>query len=198
METEAAEECPRFVFCREMRLQHASLIRAGVYSEDMKLRCAWCGSAIERPGHIETLDLGTSHGMCSACSAALACEERGVPLQEHLDSILLPVLLVDESNAIAAMNATARALFGSTFDRETHFFGRVFDCIHSHSSEGCGRSIHCSGCAIRRSVTKTFDTGEAQMSVPATLSRSSPDRLSDVVLAVTTIKLGRLVLLRLE
>ena len=36
------------------------------------------------------------------------------------------------------------------------------------------------------------------MSVPATLSRSSPDRLSDVVLAVTTIKLGALVLLRLE
>ena len=164
----------------------------------MKLRCAWCGGAIEHPGHKETLDLGTSHGMCSTCAAALAREERGVSLQEHLDSILLPVLLVDESNSVAAMNTTARALFGNVFDKESQFLGRVFDCLHSRSSEGCGRSIHCSGCAIRRSVTRTFDTGEAQMSVPATLSRSSPDQLSDVVLAVTTIKMGGLVLLRLE
>ncbi|HET7438563.1 MAG TPA: hypothetical protein VFJ56_03635 [Nitrospira sp.] len=164
----------------------------------MKLRCAWCGGPIERPGHIETLDVGTSHGMCSTCSEALAREERGLSLQEHLDSILLPVLVIDESNTVAGMNATARALFGNAIDQESHYLGRVFDCLHSRSSEGCGRSIHCSGCAIRRSIMRTFDTGEAQTSVPATLSRSSPDQLSEAVLAVTTIKIGGLVLLRLE
>lgn len=155
----------------------------------MMLRCAWCGVAIERPGY-ETVDRGTSHGMCPSCSEALACEERGVSLQEHLDSILLPVLVIDESNTVAAMNATASALFGYRSHTEAKFFGRVFDCMHSSTAEGCGRSIHCSGCAIRRSVITTFDTGESQISVPATLSKSSPDQLSEVVLAVTTVKIG--------
>jgi len=165
----------------------------------MKLVCAWCGVAIDRPGYAETQDRRTSHGMCPACHEAFVFQERGASLQQHLDSISMPVLLLDDNNIVVTMNAKARAALGKKLNEtETQLFGRVFDCLHSRSSEGCGRAIHCSGCVIRRCVAATFDTGEPQTAVPAVLNTTSPDQLSEAVLAVTTVKVGELVLLRIE
>lgn len=165
----------------------------------MRLVCAWCGVGIDRPGYGETLSPDTSHGMCPACSEALACEQRGASLHEYLNTVPIPVLLMDDSNAVVSMNAKASETLGKKLDgAEIQFFGKIFDCAHSRSSEGCGRSIHCSGCVIRRCVTVTFDTGEPQIMVPATLTTASPDDLSAAVLVVTTVKVGGFVLLRLE
>jgi hypothetical protein len=165
----------------------------------MKLVCAWCGVTIERPGYSQTLDPGASHGMCPACFEALLSQERGVSLQRHIDSIPIPILLVDSNDGVVTMNAEACSLLGKKLDPTARPpFGQVFDCIHSRLPEGCGRTIHCSGCVIRRSVATTFETGEPQVLVPATLSVESPDRLSDAVLTVTTVKRGGVVLLRIE
>ena len=154
---------------------------------------------MERLGYSQTFATETSHGMCPACSEALASQERGTPLQQYLDTIPIPVLLIDNSQAVVAMNAKARDFLGKTSDDgEKTLSGRVFDCIHSRNPKGCGRIIHCSGCAIRRCVTTTFETGERQLQVPATLSTRSPDDLAAAVVAVTTVKIGGLVLLRIE
>jgi hypothetical protein len=164
----------------------------------MKLVCAWCGITVERPGYGRA-EAGTSHGMCPACSQAVASQERGTPLQQHLDTIPIPVLLIDDTDVAVTMNARALDCLGKTLDEtETQFSGKVFDCIHSRSPEGCGRTIHCSGCTIRRCVTTTFNTGDAQILVPATLSTRSPDRFSAAVIAVTTVKMGGFILLRIE
>jgi nitrogen-specific signal transduction histidine kinase len=165
----------------------------------MKLVCAWCGVTIERPGYSQTLDPGASHGMCPACYEALVAQESGVSLQRHIDSIPIPILLVDSNDAVVAMNAKAGSVLGKKLDATAKQpFGQVFDCIHSRLPEGCGRTIHCSGCQIRRSVAMTFETGEPQVLVPATLSLESPDQLSDAVLTITTVKRDELVLLRIE
>lgn len=164
-----------------------------------KLVCAWCGVAIDRPNCIEALDSATCYGMCPDCRAALESQEHGAPLQQHLDTIPVPILLVDDSNAVVTMNTTARDMLGKELDgTETHLLGKVFDCIHSRNPEKCDRTIHCGGCAIRRSVTMTFHTGETQVSVPATLNVTSPDDHSEAVFTVSTVKMGGLVLLRIE
>jgi hypothetical protein len=165
----------------------------------MKLVCAWCGNPIDRAGYSQTLDPDTSHGMCPTCSEALASQERGVSLERHIDSIPVPILLVDSNNVVVAMNATATASLGGKPDSTAkQLFGQVFDCVHSHSPEGCGRAIHCSGCLIRRSVAATFNTGEPQVLIPATLSIENLDQLSEVVLTVTTVKRDGVVILRIE
>ena len=155
----------------------------------MKLVCAWCGVAIDRPGYSQTLDRNTSHGMCPACSEALFSQERGVSLQRHIDSIPVPILLIDSHDAVVMMNAKASDSLGKRLDSNaTELFGQVFDCVYSRGPEGCGRTIHCSGCAIRKSVAATSNTGEPQFLVPATLSIEKADRLSEATLAITTVK----------
>jgi len=44
----------------------------------------------------------------------------------------------------------------------------------------------------------TFNTGESQVLVPATLSLANLDQISEAVTAITTVKIGGLVLLHME
>ena len=165
----------------------------------MKLVCAWCGSAIERSGYERMPDSRISHGMCPTCAQVLDSQERGVPLQHHIDCIPIPILLVDANNTTLAMNAKACEILGRTPESSTGTqFGLVFDCVHYRLPEGCGRTVHCSGCVIRRSVAATFDTGEPQVLVPATLSIDNPDQLSNADLTITTVKRAGVVLLCIE
>jgi hypothetical protein len=137
--------------------------------------------------------------MCPACSAALISQNDGVPLQRHINSIPIPIVLVDRNNSIVATNAKADEMLGRKREATVDLpFGTVFDCIHSRLPEGCGRTIHCSGCVIRKCVTATFDTGTPQVSVPATLNVESPDQLSQAVLTVTTVKGDGVVVMRIE
>jgi len=165
----------------------------------MKLVCAWCGASIERPGYGHELDTTTSHGMCPACSRALDSQNEGVSLQRHIDSISVPIVLVDSNNSIVATNSKACEMLGrrpeATIDC---MLGTVFDCVHSRLPEGCGRAIHCSGCVIRKCVTATFNTGAPQLSIPATLSVESPDQLLEAVFSVTTVKSVGVVAMRIE
>ena len=164
----------------------------------MNLVCAWCGVSIERIGY-SPHDAGTSHGMCPACSSALLSQDDGVSLQQYIGSIPIPIVLVDRNNCIVATNAQADKMLGRkpevTVDR---LFGMVFDCVHSRLPEGCGRTIHCSGCVIRNCVSATFNTGVPQVSVPATLNVECPDQRSQTVLTVTTVKSDGVVVMRIE
>jgi PAS domain-containing protein len=165
----------------------------------MKLVCAWCGSAIERSGYERAPDSSISHGMCPTCSQVLDSQESGVRLQRHIDGIPIPILLVDAHNTTVAMNAKACEILGRTPESSAGAqFGLVFDCVHYRLPEGCGRTVHCSGCVIRKSVAATFDTGEPQVLVPATLSIDHPDQLSNARLTITTVRKDGVVLLRIE
>lgn len=165
----------------------------------MKLVCAWCGSEIERSGYDQTVDRCISHGMCPDCSQIWLSQERGVSLQCHIDSIPVPILLVDSNNTTLAINAKASEILGISSDAVGGSqFGSVFDCVHSDLAEGCGRSIHCSGCVIRRSVAGTYHTGQPQIAIPATLSVTNSEKPSDVVFMITTVRNDRVVLMRID
>jgi len=67
-------------------------------------------------------------------------------------------------------NSMALELLGKT-ESETHgqLGGKVFNCNHAQEPGGCGGAIHCSGCTVRRCVMHTFQIGECQVLVPASL-----------------------------
>lgn len=163
----------------------------------MKLVCAWCGITIDRSEYTHNLERSTSHGMCPGCYEALAAKESGTSLQQFLDTLPVPVIVIDDKNAVMTMNVRACELLGrKPGEAEAPLCAEVFDCMHSSAPDGCGRTIHCVGCAIRRSVTTTFNSGVPQFRVPATRSVISVDDISEAVLTVDTVKIGNLVALR--
>ena len=76
--------------------------------------------------------------------------------------------------------------------------GAVFECANARLPGGCGRTVHCSGCALRRTVTDTFTTGRSHLRVPAYLRRRRNEGAVTVSLLITTEKVGGVVLLRID
>jgi hypothetical protein len=143
-----------------------------------------------------------SHGICGECINNLTFQN-GVSYQDYIDSLSAPVLLLvvhaDTYLITKQVNAKASAVLQKE-PREIvqHLAGNVFECAHARLPEGCGRTVHCSGCTIRRAVMDTYRTGIPQSMVPATLKRNRSDRSERVDLFVTTVKTGEMVVLRIE
>ncbi len=164
----------------------------------MRKVCAWCGLEMDPVEAGPPMAHAITHGICPDCRDRLLAE-MGTPLEEFLDSLGVPVMVVSEDLQLEVANEAALALAGK--DRE-HAMGRlggeVFECVNANLPGGCGRTTRCSGCAIRGSVTYTFRTGEGRHRVPATLKAGPVGAVLEFDLFVTTEKAGDRVLLKLE
>lgn len=154
--------------------------------------CAWC--------HQELLPAGgasgpVSHGMCHACATRFL-RDCPVPLEQFLDDLPVPVLVVDSDVTAAYSNQEARKLAALPAEAiPGRKGGEVFNCVNAQTHEGCGHTIHCSGCVIRGSVLKTYASGQPQVLVPAVLKTGDPDHPASVALTITTMKRGESVVL---
>jgi hypothetical protein len=155
--------------------------------------CAWCQT--EMPSKGETV---VTHGICDDCANRLLGDSP-IALQRYLDDLPVPVLVVDSDGVASFANRTACDLLGKTLEEiDQHRGGEIFTCIHAKAPEGCGRTIHCSGCVVRKSVLSTATTGEPNVLVPATLKHGDPDNPSATALTITTVKRDEVVLLKVD
>ncbi len=134
----------------------------------MRLVCSYCRRIIRsNPGGRVT---DVTHGMCGPCAAHFERLWAGMPLEEYLDGIASPVLLVNEEGRIIAMN---QQLADRVPVERNEVRGlkdcEALACAHSRLPEGCGRTVHCRECAVRRTVQEVARTGEAREHVPAYL-----------------------------
>jgi len=162
----------------------------------MKAVCAWCGESIAGSSEAEPSCTKISHGICGPCAENLRFV-KGASLQRFIDSLTVPVVVVDADCGMECMNRSALQLAGRTEAVQHELLGPVFTCVNSRKPGGCGRAIHCSGCAIRRAVTHTSATGEPQV-CPATLVVGDSEQPAELALIITTIKVEGMVLLRLQ
>jgi len=161
----------------------------------MKVLCAWCGTVLQ-DGEAEGRPI--SHGICGACSSNIEFQE-GVKLRKYLDSLELPVLAVDSDVVVKIANGKALALLGKNAEAVGgKRGGNVFECEHARLPGGCGRKLHCSGCAIRRTVTETWQTGKPAVSVPAILNHAATAGKEAISLRISTEKIGEMVFLRID
>jgi PAS domain-containing protein len=132
----------------------------------MKLVCSYCRKVIrEVPGGRVT---DVSHGMCPECAAHFDRLWSGMPLAEYLDGLPQPVLVVTEEGRIVALNAKAAALTGRTpAELRGLLGGEAFACVRSRLPEGCGKTVHCRECTVRRTLNAVARTGRAAEHVPA-------------------------------
>ena len=72
----------------------------------MRVICCYCRKEIRtKPSELD----GVSHGVCDAC-LPLMVRELGQPMQEYLDELQAPVLVVQDNARVISANAAARKL----------------------------------------------------------------------------------------
>jgi PAS domain-containing protein len=164
----------------------------------MRAICAWCRKELRRvdsEAHSENL---ITHGICDECKDNLDFQ-MGVDLQIFLDSLGAPILVVNGEGAVVTGNGPARTLLGKGLaEVEGYKGGEVFECEHARLPEGCGNTVHCSGCVIRKTVMETYETGKSFQKVPATLDRSCSEDAGETDLLISTERLADVVLLRID
>jgi len=163
----------------------------------MAYLCTWCNNEMDP-------EQGRGHGsrtmvrsICTTCLEHFVFQ-MGVPLQTFLDSLPAPVFVVNDDVVVRAANKKGFALLKKESRMVLNKLGGiVFDCAYAQLPEGCGRTVHCSGCAIRRSVYHTYTTGKSLSEVPATLR--CDDSASPLIdMKISTEKMGDVVLLRID
>ena len=164
----------------------------------MKTVCAWCGEDL---GSIPSEVRGervVSHGLCKKCSHHLLAQQ-GMPLVDYLDGLGAPVLVVDGEGTVRAANQQAQELVRQDLSSiEGSRGGDVFGCIYAHLPEGCGYTMHCGACTVRRTVMETHRTGRSRTRVPAYVRQDRPGDAHQVELLVSTELVGNHVLLRVD
>ncbi len=160
-------------------------------------RCAWCNTELG-PDDARNGDRRVANRLCAACSEHFVFQ-MGVPLQNFLDSLPAPIFVVNGNAEVQAANALGLKFVNKeSRDIIKKLGGVVFECAYARLPEGCGRTVHCSGCAIRRSVFETYETGESRINVPAMLRCDPHDPSQDISMVISTERLGDVVLLRID
>ena len=164
----------------------------------MKKVCAWCKTVLDRVESQAGFENVISHGICGRCRDNVLFQ-MGVELGEFLDSLKLPVVVVNREGTIVTGNNRARAVLRKGLPEiEGYKGGDVFECAYARLPDGCGNTVHCSGCTIRRTVMKTHGTGRGFLNVPATLNRNNPEDPKKIKLLISTERLADMVLLRID
>ncbi len=167
-------------------------------NESDSVRCVWCNGPIG-PGEGNRRQGGLiKPPLCQSCAEFLVFQ-MGVPLQKFLDSLPAPIFMVDNDATVVAANSKGYGLLHKGPEQVLRrLSGQVFECAYARLEQGCGRTVHCSGCAIRRSIYHTSETGESLSAVPATLRRGDADDPEAVTMLISTEKMGNVVLLRID
>ena len=164
----------------------------------MKRVCAWCRKEMGRADSQLGSENTITHGICGSCRENLFFQ-RGVEFGVFLDSLKLPIVVVDGEGIIVTGNKHARRLLRKGIAEIEGYRGSdVFECAYARLPEGCGKTTHCSGCTIRRTVMETYGTGSGFLRVPATLNRNTPEDPERIKLLISTERAADLVLLRID
>ncbi len=164
----------------------------------MKILCAFCDKEILSGDDNEGPNEIISHGVCQPCFNHIKAT-MGVDLYEYLDMLDYPVLLVDDDVTVLAANTKAKAFVGKDIVKIAgNKGGEVFECIHAKEPGGCGKTVHCSGCTIRNSVTETFKTGNIINKKSATICQEIDGITQTIELLISTRKEGDVVILKVE
>ena len=123
----------------------------------IRVVCCYCKKQVKtKPSDCDAV----SHGVCDQC-LPLMVRELGQPMQEYLDELKAPVLVVQDNARVIAANVAARKMLTKEqLEICGELAGEVLGCSHSREPGGCGQTVHCKSCAIRQCVTHTMATAE--------------------------------------
>lgn len=109
------------------------------------------------------------------------------------------MLLVDGEGAVLTANRAARDLLNKSLPEiEGHRSGDVMECARARLPGGCGRTGHCTACAIRIAVGETFATGVSREGICAVEGTGTFGAGGLSRVRISTERVGETVLLRID
>lgn len=163
----------------------------------MKSVCAWCKADLgEIKEDHETL--GITHGICEGCVKILF-SENSKSLHEFLDSLCVPIIMIESGMKVRTGNKYAKELLGKELSEiEDQRPGDIIECTYYKTPGGCGSDVHCKSCVIRNTVNKTFASGKSFTNVPAYPDIEILSKVKTMCFRISTQKVGTFVLLRID
>jgi hypothetical protein len=165
----------------------------------MKRICAWCQKDLG-PSDIldETIDAPITHGICGDC-ARKTLSFMATPLRRFLDQFPKPVFLVNSGGRIVTGNSAGLSLIQKKPEEIAgELGGDAFGCRYADLPEGCGQTVHCKTCAIRRTVFDTLQSGRSNIKIPAYPDLHHVSGENRIRFLITTERIGGAVLLRID
>ena len=125
----------------------------------MNCICAWCSKTLRAAASEELSEGGTSHGICDECALTFVGIRR-LQISELLKHVSVPVLVLSADCRVAGANPEAGELFEQKPETLVgRLPGEVIDCIGASTPGGCGHSVICPACELRRTVEATARDG---------------------------------------
>jgi len=110
-----------------------------------------------------------------------------------------PVILVDQDGRLLGGSYKGARFLMKPLDLAMDSLaGDALGCRNACLSGGCGKTSCCSGCVIRNTIRKTYETGEPVNHIPAELIQGTPDLFRKLNLLVSTRQAGPAIILRIE
>lgn len=165
----------------------------------MRIECAWCQKVLsEDKPQLDSDNIPISHGICPDCIKQVL-SFKTEPMRDYLDRFAGPVLLVDSENRVITANKEGFSMLKKEpQDVEGELRGDALECKYASLPEGCGNSIHCKTCTIRRTLMDTIESGVSHHKVAAYPDLSWITGETRIKYLITTEKLGEAVLLRID
>ena len=161
----------------------------------MKAICAWCRKEMGSRGDAS----GVTHGMCLDCATFLRANKPGRTIRAFLDTLPMPVLAVDAQARVRIVNQRAEAMLGRPRSAvEGSLGGDAMECAYARLPGGCGATVHCKACTIRRTVMATHETGRPQHNIAARQELRTNEGVQTTLFLISTRKYHDLVLLRID
>ncbi len=132
----------------------------------MRTTCSQCRRVLPDAGNPG--GAATSAALCVECDAYATRLRRRLPTPGQLDSFPRPVLVTTADGRVVAANRAFAALSGHLpAELEGWLTGEALACERSRLRGGCGGTMHCRECTIRRMVAEVGRTRIARWRVPA-------------------------------
>ena len=167
----------------------------------MEYECAWCRKKyiVEDSAEYMARYAGITHGICKDCESNIWFQ-LGASVQEYIDNLKAPICIVDSDVNVLAVNKSLHEVLGKEIIQNYKYKGGdVFECAYARLPEGCGNTIHCSGCTIRRTVTETFNTGKSLINIPAALRKGTTEQdMAPISMIISTERVGHVIYLRID
>lgn len=133
----------------------------------MRVICSKCQRILADEGSRSDL---VQRRLCTGCARAVGPGSRPRALSEALEDIPGPVVVIDPDGRVLAANSAVAGMLGRERDALLGLRGgEAMTCAYAQLPEGCGNTVHCRECTIRRTVMAVYEDGRPRLGVLAYL-----------------------------